>query len=944
MDKAFPRVFIFLSFIISLSVCFGQNSTYFRLPAGVSEKNFIKNTIILKIKSDYATSCKKDQIGLPQLSDIFQQIDVVELQKKFPGIKAPNKKFNAYHQKFADLSLIYEIKYTSSTNIETVINKILSTGLVEYAQPHYIMKPLDYHPNDPLISNQYHLSKIKAYSAWDTVKGDTNIVVGICDWGTDISHPDLSGNIKYNYQDPVDGIDNDNDGYTDNFRGWDMGDNDNNPTGNISHGTFVAGLSSATTDNHLGISGTGFLCKFLPVKVCNSNDEGTMTYESIVYAAEHGCNIINCSWGDTFYSGPYGQDVIDYATINKGALVVAACGNDDNNVLYFPASYDRVLSVASSNASDHKADFSSFGIFVDITAPGDNVWSTQNGGTYGSSGGTSFSSSITAGCAALLKSRFPALTGLQIGEKLKVAADIIDTLPSNTPYLGLLGSGRLNIYNALYDTSHPSIEMYNIIIKNSHNQNAANPGDTLYISGDFINYLSPSTNNLQVAVACTSPNVSLIDSVFNIGMLPMLGTTNNSSVPFRVSIKQAIGRDEQLVFTLTFTDSNYRAVQYFYMFANKDYLDIDTNMIATSLTSDGVLGYANGNSLQGLGFRYNNGETMMHAGGFLVGRSVTQVSNAIYSNTGAYDHDFAVIVPLKKNTPPDFSDFSASGIFNDSNALAYKLNITAIQHVYAWKNPPNDKFIIIEYVITNNNAYNLSGVYAGLFADWDINNSMANSLDYDEISRTIYCFSPLGSDYAGIALLSPGTPFHYAFDNDGANGSIKISDGFTSNEKYIALKTNRNNAGISGSGNDVSGMLSTGPFTIASGDSVKVIFALLAGDNFNDIQNSALAANQAYYQTGITAAGNNISDNILFQNQPNPFKEKTSISIYLKSQATINLSFYDIEGNISQIIFKGNLSKGIHTFYVSNKFKPGIYVYALTGADFCLKKKMCVVK
>jgi serine protease len=123
-----------------------------------------------------------------------------------------------------------------------------------------------------------------------------------------------------------------------------MGENDNNPTGTITHGTFVAGLSSATPDNNIGISGTGFLCKFLPIKVCNANNEGTMTYESIVYAVEHGCSIINCSWGGTFYTGQYGQDVIDYATINKDALVVAACGNDNNSVSFFPASYNLIRS------------------------------------------------------------------------------------------------------------------------------------------------------------------------------------------------------------------------------------------------------------------------------------------------------------------------------------------------------------------------------------------------------------------------------------------------------------------------------------------------------------------------------------------------------------------------------------------------------------------------
>jgi len=944
MQRVVTKTVLSVLFLLITTSSFGQNDYHFMLPKGATENDLIKKTIIIKVKHDYAALCKNNQIDLPPLNSIFDQLGIVKLYKKFPNIKAPETGFNKFGQKLANLSLIYEIEYNSATTIVSAINSIYASGVVDYAQPHYISYPLDYVPNDPLITNQYHLDRIKSFQAWDITKGDTNVVIAISDWGTDISHPDLLDNIKYNRLDPIDGIDNDNDGYLDNYRGWDLGENDNNPTGYINHGTFTAGLAAATPDNNIGVSGSGFHCKILPIKVCNASNQGTMTYESIVYAVEHGCSIVNCSWGNTFNTGPYGQDVIDYASINKEALVVAACGNDNSIVAFYPASYNYVLSVASSDINDNKSSSSSYGYFVDISTPGDNVWSTDVGGTYNAYSGTSHASPITAGCAALLKSKYPSLTGLQIAEKLKVSSDIIDTISSNLPYKDLLGAGRLNVFSALNDSTHPSIKMYSISTVNALMLHELSPGDTITVRGDFVNYLAASGSNLKATISCASPYVTVVDSVFNAGIIPTFGTTNNNASPFRIKIKPTIPDNEELVFKITYNDDNYRAVQYFTEYANTNYITIDTNKIATTLTSNGQLGFIRGNSLQGLGFRYNNGETMMYSGGFIVARSASQVSDVIYNDAGWFDNDFKVSSAIEKIIPSVISDFDVVGRFNDSLAGVSKINVGIIQRAYAWRDSPNDKFIILEYNIINNNSNLISGIYAGLYVDWDIKNSLSNRIEYDATSKMGYCFSPEGSDYAGIAMISEGDLYHYAFDNDGANGSIKIADGFTTSEKYVAIKTNRAEAGLSGSGNDVSEMMSSGPFTIAAGDSVKIIFALIAGDHLGDLQNSAAEAKQVYYQTGIHPADKTDAGISLFQNQPNPFKEETKISFYLDKKSTIELSYCNLSGVSSEIIFKGALDKGLHSFMLNKNLGAGIYVYSLSGEDFCLKKKLCVIR
>jgi serine protease len=117
--------------------------------------------------------------------------------------------------------LIYVVKYNSGRSIEEAVNEIYATGEVEYAQPKYIQK-VAFTPNDPSLAQQYYINRIQAIAGWDVQQGDTNVVIGIVDSGIDWDHPDLAANIKINYADPINGADDDGDGYVDNYRGWDF--------------------------------------------------------------------------------------------------------------------------------------------------------------------------------------------------------------------------------------------------------------------------------------------------------------------------------------------------------------------------------------------------------------------------------------------------------------------------------------------------------------------------------------------------------------------------------------------------------------------------------------------------------------------------------------------------------------------------------------------------
>lgn len=969
------KPFLLLFFILCTLFANAQVK-YFKMPENVADSDFIAKTIIINIKPEYRTLCNENIIDIPKLISAFNFIGTSSVVKKFPGKKPPSTAYNRYGDKMIDLSLIYELKYTGNLKIESAINKLLSTGLLEYAEPHYLPHLLDaYNPDDTYADTtnadfrEWHLKKIKAYEAWGIQKGDTNIVIGITDTGTEIFHPDLINSIKINYADPINGEDDDGDGFVDNYYGWDLGDNDNNPGWNngdshLRHGIHVAGLASATVNNGIGVAGTGFKCKYLPVKIADTAGALTMAYEGIVYAADHGCSIINCSWGGFGGAGLFGQSIVDYATNNMGALVVAAAGNFNNNFPVYPASYNNVLSVANTDQNDHRwvditdGTGSTYGINVDIAAPGRSVWSTWTNGGYTQSTGTSMAAPIVCGAAAIVKKHFPTYSATQIAAQLMASADNIDTIPYNIPYAGLMGSGRLNMYRALTNNS-PWIKMIRDSINDGNDQSYV-PGDILQISGVYKNYLQTSNSDLKVTLSSTSPYIHITsDSISLLGTIAQLATKNNYSDPFYAQILPGTPYSTQIDFKLTFEDAqlNYKSTQFFNLMVNIDYMTIDTNQIATTITSKGKIGYNEPNNIsQGIGYTYKNSWSYLvgHCAGFLVGNSTSQVSDNLYgSAAGTSDNDFRSLTVVHKIIPAVIGDLETECKFNDDYAGTNKLNLAITHKTYVWSAAPKDKFIIMEYTIKNNSLTNtLSSLYAGLFMDWDMtaNGEPNDRVGFDATYRMGYTTSSDGGPYSAIMLLSNGIVRHYAFDKDGAfngsNNSININDGFTSYEKYSALKTNinRNLAGTSQNGNDVADMISTGPFQLLPGDSVIATFALISGDHLADIQASASEADNFYNHTGISEMelNNSISISEIY---PNPSNGSISLSIHLTKQSNVVLNLTDLNGKVVQCLKSENLSHGDHPFtFETTDIAQGTYHISLVCGTTIVSKDVTIIK
>jgi subtilisin family serine protease len=434
--------------------------------------------------------------GVASVDELCRQYGVVRIEPFYPG---PIR-----HPALArEIGRLYIFTLAKGVDAADVVDAFATDSHIELAEL-YSAPELYYTPNDPDIGEQWHLDKIDAYEAWDVVRGDTtrHAVIGIIDTGVYWNHPDLAANIFVNPLEDVnhngifdsednDGIDSDSNGFVDDVIGWDFGNNDNNPAeGQPIHGTAVAGCASEVTDNNVGGAGIGFAARIMPVKASrNAESYLPFAYQAILYAAENGAGIINCSWGSPTYSQTE-QNII-YALMNSGIMLVAGAGGSADTARIYPAAYEGVLAVGATDQNDYLGNFTTYGAWVDVCAPGVNIQSTWGQSNYATLSGTSFSAPLVCGLAALILAWMPDLSVGQVESLIVASADNIDSLNPAIP--DSLVPPRLNCANWLTVVSANESELPKGI---SLSQNYPNP----FNAATVIRYVLTAAADIKVEI------------------------------------------------------------------------------------------------------------------------------------------------------------------------------------------------------------------------------------------------------------------------------------------------------------------------------------------------------------------------------------------------------------------------------------------------------------
>lgn len=335
-------------------------------------------------------------------------------------------------------SNLYVVELPEYTE-EGVVTRLIHDPHIKFVELDHAVPPALF-PNDPYYADEWHLPKIGAPLAWDSSQGK-GITIAILDSGIDSTHPDLAEQI---------------------VPGWNFYDNNSDTTDIYGHGTRVAGTAVAIGNNGIGVAGVAGQSKIMPLRITDTNGYGyySTIAQGLSYAADHGARIANISFQDMTSS--YSVRSAAQYLKDKGGLVMVSGGNSGQLENYLVTT--SMIPVAATDVNDNRKIFSSYGDYITLAAPGDTIWSTQRGGDYVKSTGTSFASPITAGVIALMMAANPQLSSSDIENLLFATAVDLGT-PGRDPYYGY---GRVDAAAAVHaalnfipeaDTESPTVSI-----------------------------------------------------------------------------------------------------------------------------------------------------------------------------------------------------------------------------------------------------------------------------------------------------------------------------------------------------------------------------------------------------------------------------------------------------------------------------------------------------
>ena len=481
------------------------------------------------------------------------------------NVTAALAKVGAHRQKTIDPINVHVLQVPEPA-LDQVSAALMQTGLFSFVERDYTLHqsatPGALNPNDPNFPSQWHLTAIQTPYAWALTQGSSNVIVAVIDSGADWTHPDLSSKLVPGW----------------NFLTGTSATQDSG--GDSGHGTAVSGVAAAATNNGAGVAGVGWSTMVMPLEILDST--GSATYSNLAsaidYAADHGARIINISLSGSTASSTL-QSAESYAW-NKGAVIFAAAGNSANSTPNYPAADPNVVAVSATDVNGTFASFSSYGSWIDLSAPGNNILTTMTGGGYGYWYGTSFAAPITAGVAALVLAQKPGLSNSALVALLEQNADDLGT-PGWDQYFGY---GQVNAYKAVLaaqtstiDTTPPTVSISGLAnlatvlgtiqIQGTATDNVGVTTITFCVDGQVITTATSSPfmfswNTVNVSNGTHTLTVKASDAAGNVGSASISLNVNNpvivDTVPPVISITKPLNGavvSGNMQITVTATDN-----------------------------------------------------------------------------------------------------------------------------------------------------------------------------------------------------------------------------------------------------------------------------------------------------------------------------------------------------------------------------------------------------
>ena len=557
-----------------------------------------------------------------------------------------------------------------------------------------------------------------------------------------------------------------------------------------------------------------------------------------------------------------------------------------------------------------------------MAAPGEGIYSTANGNKYQSSSGSSFAAPIVSAAAALVWAKKTNFSAAKIGELLRTTADIIDTIPANAKYAGMMGSGRINILRALTDNTSPSIRITDYSFTRDNDEFVA--GSKVDVELTLCNYLEKAQN---VKITLESPDGSAIITNGS-WETASIASMEHPKCSFSAILADQLPYNAIIPFRFTFSADGYSSAQTIELLANPAFRDIKWGEMLSTIADNGKIGIYDYDAQSGNGFTYQKTQNLVSDGALILALDSLTIASAFQT-----DNQFVSTTGRPTIQTIDNVTYIKSAIKpTNTNGIEILQDF-----IFDVQNLPTTMICKYQIISTRDNSFDNACI--GLYFDWDVVNSLTNKIEYDSKRRLAYIYNTgdIGL-YGGICLLTEGQATPYAFEIGDKSQSINIKDDFSDELKWAAMNQPRPESTTSNI--DLALMLTSNRLNITSNDTSVIVFAVLAAENLYELNRAADLAKKLYTKRESTVIDD---DTTAISNQrqataliyPNPAKS----TIYIENSSPIStVRIYSTSGVLEAETNVGSTSAAIGV----SQLADGLHIVEIISTDGRTERRLVV--